>query len=92
MHLSVSQHVGSIDILLKAGAIVTVNKLGLAAKGKAPLLGTPTTAAKASSMSPGSDAELLDLDLDDPMNGDGDLIPSLSLPPPIVPLQVYGHN
>jgi hypothetical protein len=30
-----------------------------------------------------------DLDLDDNMD---DLIPSLSLPPPIVPLQVFGHN
>ncbi|KAL7416653.1 hypothetical protein BDY24DRAFT_358213 [Mrakia frigida] len=85
-------HVGSIEILLKAGAIVTVNKLGMSAKGKQPLLGTPTTATKATSLSPSSDAGLDDLDLDDPMNGDGDLIPSLSLPPPIVPLQVYGHN
>lgn len=38
-------------------------------------------------LSPGSD-----LDLDAPPNDDFEIIPSLSLPPPIMPLRVYGHE
>jgi hypothetical protein len=94
--LLVLQHVGSVDILLRAGAVVTANKLGFNSRGKAvpPPLTTSIASleSQTTSLSPGSDLD--PLDLDDPMDGDGDgdLIPSLSLPPPIVPLQIYGHN
>lgn len=63
---------------------MTANKLGLALKNKGLITSVETLPL---TLSPSSD-----LELDDPMEGDGDMIPSLSLPPPIVPLQVYGHN
>ncbi|KDN50009.1 hypothetical protein RSAG8_01345, partial [Rhizoctonia solani AG-8 WAC10335] len=52
-----------------------------------PLHGPTSKAKKASSISPASDLEApLDFDLD------ADPIPTLSLPPPIMPFRVYGHN
>ncbi|QRW19188.1 ankyrin repeats [Rhizoctonia solani] len=52
-----------------------------------PLHGTMSKSTKASSISPASDLDApLDFDLD------ADPIPTLSLPPPIMPFRVYGHN
>ncbi|KAG8716326.1 ubiquitin-protein ligase peroxin 12 [Ceratobasidium sp. 423] len=52
-----------------------------------PLHGPISKAKKTSSISPASDLEApLDFDLD------ADPIPTLSLPPPIMPFRVYGHN
>ncbi|CAE6456550.1 unnamed protein product [Rhizoctonia solani] len=52
-----------------------------------PLHGSTSKAKKTASISPASDLEApLDFDLD------ADPIPTLSLPPPIMPFRVYGHN
>ncbi|KAJ1311286.1 hypothetical protein OPQ81_009784 [Rhizoctonia solani] len=52
-----------------------------------PLHDPMSKAKKTSSISPASDLEVpLDFDLD------ADPIPTLSLPPPIMPFRVYGHN
>ncbi|KAF8741661.1 Glycerophosphoryl diester phosphodiesterase family, partial [Rhizoctonia solani] len=52
-----------------------------------PLHGAMSKSTKASSISPASDLDApLDFDLD------ADPIPTLSLPPPIMPFRVYGHN
>jgi CDK inhibitor PHO81 len=76
------QHIEAVNILLEAGSDVAANKIQFAAKAKSPL----SLAVSGLDMK-GSPAS--DLDLDENMD---DLIPSLSLPPPIVPLQVFGHN
>jgi CDK inhibitor PHO81 len=97
-------HADCVDVLLEAGCdahavddtgktpifysawyghVDCVNKL-LIAMLRSPKTGpNPRTT---NSISPLSDAEL------PPSDGDVDMIPSLSLPPPIMPFRIYGHN
>lgn len=65
------------------GHINCVNRL--IAVMKAPSISTGTRARVVTSVSPLSD-------LDAPPEGDLDMIPSLSLPPPIMPFRIYGHD
>ncbi|KAJ1725595.1 phosphate system positive regulatory protein pho81 [Coemansia erecta] len=80
-------HLESVDLLLEAAARNRETKQ-IAAESVAAA--DMTDAGASTQQEPpvndpvGSDAEMMDLDLDG--------IPSLSLPPPLIPFRVYGHN
>ncbi|CDZ97920.1 FOG: Ankyrin repeat [Phaffia rhodozyma] len=83
-------HIGSINILLQAGANVQANKSFVTQ----PTNTKSTDDTGSSEMKPLSDSPGSNFALDEPMESEAELdaIPSLLLPPPIVPLQIYGHS
>nr|XP_031857790.1 uncharacterized protein CI109_006812 [Kwoniella shandongensis]KAA5524862.1 hypothetical protein CI109_006812 [Kwoniella shandongensis] len=75
-------HVECLNFLLDNGAKLTGKQNTLEGMENLGLAADP----QMDSLSPGSDIEL------DPPLDEFELIPSLSLPPPIIPLRVYGHE
>ncbi|KAK8849399.1 hypothetical protein IAR55_004731 [Kwoniella newhampshirensis] len=75
-------HVECLNFLLDSGARLTGKQNTLEGMENLGLAADP----QMDSLSPGSDIEL------DPPMDEFELIPSLSLPPPIIPLRVYGHE
>ncbi|ORX38043.1 hypothetical protein BD324DRAFT_650577 [Kockovaella imperatae] len=78
-------HVESLKFLLASGAKLSGQQQTLSGMENLGLSADP----QMDSMSPGSD---LDLDQSGHAGEEFELIPSLSLPPPIIPLRVYGHE
>ena len=76
-------HVECLNYLLASGAKLQGKQSTLDSMDKLGLSADPQMDA----LSPGSD-----LDLDHVGGDEFELIPSLSLPPPIIPLRVYGHE
>ncbi|KAJ2779702.1 phosphate system positive regulatory protein pho81 [Coemansia interrupta] len=80
-------HLESVDLLLEAAARNREAKQAaaetVAAAGMSDA-GASRQQVPAVNDAAGSDAEMMDMDLDG--------IPSLSLPPPLIPFRVYGHN
>ncbi|KAJ2385693.1 phosphate system positive regulatory protein pho81, partial [Coemansia sp. RSA 2603] len=80
-------HLESVDLLLEAAARNRDARQAAAesaATGDVSGAGATMQQASHANDPAGSDAEMADLDLDG--------IPSLSLPPPLIPFRVYGHN
>ncbi|WVW86581.1 hypothetical protein I302_108631 [Kwoniella bestiolae CBS 10118] len=75
-------HVECLNYLLDNGAKLNGNQNTLQGMENLGLAADP----QMDSLSPGSDLML------DPPADEFELIPSLSLPPPIIPLRVYGHE
>ncbi|OCF61664.1 cyclin-dependent protein kinase inhibitor [Kwoniella mangroviensis CBS 10435] len=75
-------HVECLNYLLDSGAKLNGNQNTLQGMENLGLAADP----QMDSLSPGSDLML------DPPADEFELIPSLSLPPPIIPLRVYGHE
>ncbi|WVF68862.1 hypothetical protein IAT40_003635 [Kwoniella sp. CBS 6097] len=75
-------HVECLNFLLDNGAKLSGKQNTLEGMEHLGLAADP----QMDSLSPGSDLEL------DPPADEFELIPSLSLPPPIIPLRVYGHE
>ncbi|WRT69382.1 uncharacterized protein IL334_006366 [Kwoniella shivajii] len=75
-------HVECLNFLLDNGAKLNGKQNTLEGMENLGLSADP----QMDSLSPGSDLEL------DPPQDEFELIPSLSLPPPIIPLRVYGHE
>lgn len=78
--------IACLSFLIASGAKLELVK-SQKKMAKMPDLGLGGMDSQGHSMSPSSDNED-NLTLD----GDADLIPSLSLPPPIIPLRMYGHD
>ncbi|WVR08341.1 hypothetical protein IAU60_005394 [Kwoniella sp. DSM 27419] len=75
-------HVECLNYLIDNGAKLSGKQNTLEGMENLGLAADP----QMDSLSPGSDLEL------DPPADEFELIPSLSLPPPIIPLRVYGHE
>ncbi|WOO79827.1 Ankyrin repeat protein nuc-2 [Vanrija pseudolonga] len=76
-------HVKLLNFLIASGAKLATKETEIRGMENLGLAADPQMDA----LSPGSDIEL-----DPPLGDDFELIPSLSLPPPIIPLRVYGHE
>ncbi|KAF9578953.1 phosphate system positive regulatory protein pho81, partial [Lunasporangiospora selenospora] len=89
-------HADCVELLVEAGGKVEGKQLGspedVIMETPAPL----STSSMLNSTLPSSGTEMSSVDpLDLPTNMDDldmDLIPSLALPPPIIPFRIYGHN
>lgn len=85
-------HIDCVNLLLQAGGAgrksnlanqqATGTSVGSASAGSS----VTSDVLKSGSMTTGSSADLDEMDLE------GDMIPSLSLPPPIIPFRIYGHT
>ncbi|KAF9436755.1 phosphate system positive regulatory protein pho81 [Entomortierella beljakovae] len=88
-------HANCVDLLVQAGGKMEGELLGSPVDADMETVPAPASGLMKSQIPALVDGEMREDPAESPSNMDNldmDLIPSLSLPPPIIPFRIYGHN